>query len=71
LLSVFCSPNIAEKFFMNTSSKGSKKKAEPSISLEEFLELNEAKTRALKKLLKLIEDDQLKTDKAFSKKPNQ
>jgi len=56
---------------MNTSSKGSKKKAEPSISLEEFLELNEAKTRALKKLLKLIEDDQLKTDKAFSKKPNQ
>jgi|GEM_PF-6187596 len=55
---------------MNTPSKSSKKKQESSKSLEEFLELNEAKTRALKKLLKLIEDDQLKSDKAANKKTN-
>lgn len=70
MLSSFCSNNIAENFFMNTPSKSSKKKQESSKSLEEFLELNEAKTRALKKLLKLIEDDQLKSDKAANKKTN-
>jgi hypothetical protein len=55
---------------MNPSPKSTKKKPHSSSSLEEFLELNEAKTRALKKLLKLIEDDQLNADKAFSKKKN-
>lgn len=55
---------------MNASSKIPKKKPVSSKSLEEFLDLNEAKTRALKKLLKLIEDDQLKADKATNKKTN-
>lgn len=70
LLSGFCSNNIAEIIFMNTPSKNSKKKQESSKSLEEFLDMNEAKTRALKKLLKFIEDDQVKVDKAFNKKKN-
>lgn len=53
---------------MSPLSKSSKKKADPTKSLEEFLELNEAKTRALKKLLRLIEDDQVISDKAAKNK---
>ena len=53
---------------MNIPSKSSKKKEESSKSLEEFLELNEAQTRALKKLLRLIEDEQQKTGKPINKK---
>lgn len=52
---------------MSIPSKSSKKKGESSKSLEEFLEVNETQTRALKKLLRFIEDDQLKAGKALNK----
>ncbi len=54
---------------MNHSSKKMKAKPSSSVKLEEFIENNKAKTRALKKLLKIIEPNETIEQKAIETKP--
>lgn len=48
---------------MQHSSSNSNKESKPEKSFQKFLEKNKAKTQALKKLLKFIEEKELTDDK--------
>jgi hypothetical protein len=55
---------------MQQSSKGSKRKPKSPESFQNLIEQNRAKNRALKKLLKFIEDDVPQGTKAINNNPN-
>jgi hypothetical protein len=59
-LRVFAAVILPKNSFVNSQSKKSKKNTSASTSLESFIKKNEAKTSALKKLLKLFEEEQQK-----------
>jgi hypothetical protein len=55
-------------FIMSQSPKNSKKVTNPSSSIKKLIEQNKAKTSALKKMLKIIESDEINDEKVVKPK---
>jgi hypothetical protein len=55
---------------MQQSSNSPKRKPKPPKDFQNLIEQNRAKNRALKKLLKFIEDDTTQGTKAINNNPN-